>query len=147
MPTKFPIGGRYQGPEWAQAAGLVIRHKEKVLLLLRSKGERALTWGLPAGHREDGETPLQCAIRESGEELGHLPRNVYIKKKWAHTIFRGTRFVAWLCESPILFRPAQLDKREHSLWRWYGKEEIKNLKLHEGAEAILKKLAPDLLTK
>ena len=35
MPTKFPIGGRYQGPEWAQAAGLVIRNKKKVLLLLR----------------------------------------------------------------------------------------------------------------
>ena len=147
MPTKFPIGGRYQGPEWAQAAGLVIRCKDKVLLLLRSKGERALTWGLPGGMRDEGESPLECAIRESIEELGHLPRNVYIKKKWAHNIFRGTRFVCWLSESPILFKPSSLDKREHSLWRWYSKEEIKNLKLHEGAEAILKKLAPDLLTK
>lgn len=146
MPTKFPIGGRYQGPEWAQAAGLVIRHKDKVLLLLR-KGERALTWGLPGGHREDGETPLQCAIREADEELGHLPRNVQIKKKWAHNIFRGTRFVAWLCNSPIMFKPAGFDRSEHSMWRWYGKDEIKMIKLHEGAEAILKKLAPDLLTK
>ena len=76
MPTKFPIGGRYQGPEWAQAAGLVIRCKDKVLLLLRSKGERALTWGLPGGMRDEGESPLECAIRESIEELGHLPRNV-----------------------------------------------------------------------
>jgi len=143
MPTKFPIGGRYQGPEWAQAAGLVIRHKKKVLLLLR-KGERALTWGLPGGRREDDETPLQCAIREAGEELGHLPRIVNIKKKWAHNIWRGTRFVCWLCESPIMFKP-NIDKSEHSLWRWYDKDEIKKLKLHEGAEAILKKLAPDLL--
>ncbi len=144
MPIKFPIGGRYQGPEWAQAAGLVIRNKKKVLLLLR-KGERALTWGLPGGHREDGESPLECAIRETIEELGHLPRNVYIKKKWAHNIFRGVRFVAWLAQSPIEFKPSSLDRSEHSLWRWYGKEEIKNLKLHEGAEAILKKLAPELL--
>ena len=147
MPTKFPIGGRYQGPEWADAAGLVIRHKDKVLLLLRSKGERALTWGLPGGHREDGETPLECAIRESDEELGRLPRNINIKKKWAGNIFRGTRFVAWLCESPIMFKPSTLDKREHSLWRWYDKDEIKQLKLHEGALAILKKLSPELLQK
>ena len=144
MPTSFPIGGRYQGPEWADAAGLVIRQKDKVLLLLR-KGERALTWGLPGGFREEGESPLQCAIREAEEELGRVPRNLNLKKKWAHNIFRGTRFVAWLAESPIQFRPSKLDRREHSLWRWYGKEEIKNLKLHEGAEAILKKLAPDLL--
>ena len=103
-----------------------------------------MTWGLPGGHREDGETALKCAIREADEELRILPRNVQIKKKWGHTIFRGTRFVAWLCTSPIMFRP-NIDKSEHSLWRWYGAEEIKNIKLHEGAEAILKKLAPDLL--
>lgn len=145
MPTKFPIGGRYQGPEWAQAAGLVIRNKKKVLLLLR-KGERALTWGLPGGMREDGETPLECAIRESDEELGVMPRNIHIKKKWAHNIFRGTRFVCWLAESPIPWRP-NIDKSEHSLWRWYDADEIKRIKLHEGAEAILRKLAPDLFRK
>ncbi len=48
-------------------AGCIIVHKGKLLLLKKlSRG----WYELPAGKIEDGETPEQCAIRETKEELG-----------------------------------------------------------------------------
>jgi tRNA nucleotidyltransferase (CCA-adding enzyme) len=53
------------------AAGLLLRRlvdsESRWLLLKASKhGE----WGFPKGHQDDGETPLQTAIRECAEECG-----------------------------------------------------------------------------
>jgi tRNA nucleotidyltransferase (CCA-adding enzyme) len=61
LPTATTVG----------AAGLLLRRivegESRWLLLKASKhGE----WGFPKGHQDDGETPLQTAIRECAEECG-----------------------------------------------------------------------------
>lgn len=57
-------------------AGVVARdEKGRVLLIQRSDD---LTWGLPGGHVEAGETWSQAAIRECQEETGWLVRIVGI---------------------------------------------------------------------
>ncbi|RYG59095.1 MAG: NUDIX domain-containing protein [Alphaproteobacteria bacterium] len=57
--------------------GVFVRHQGKFLILFRVKPHGQGTWGLPGGHLEFGETPEQCALRETLEETGlqtHSPR-------------------------------------------------------------------------
>lgn len=59
----------------AKAAGIVYLTGGRVLLLMRSASadSNPSTWGLPAGHVEEGESNEQAAVRESVEETGHAP--------------------------------------------------------------------------
>jgi len=64
----MPIGMNINDFEGAKAAILV---KDHVLTLLRDDDPSILYpnfWDLPGGGREDQETPLECAIRETYEE-------------------------------------------------------------------------------
>jgi 8-oxo-dGTP diphosphatase len=45
--------------------------KEKARLVLLHKREDFRIWGLPGGNLEEGETPIQGAIRETYEETGY----------------------------------------------------------------------------
>lgn len=67
------------------AAGILYLCAGKVLLLKRSDtaADEPGTWGFPAGHLEEGESPLLAALRESREELGFAPESAEL-----------------LCESP-----------------------------------------------
>jgi uncharacterized protein len=57
------------------AAGILYLTAGKVLLLKRSADTEDYpdTWGFPAGHVESGEDPMITAVRESFEEVGHMP--------------------------------------------------------------------------
>lgn len=67
-----PLGGSFA----------VIKSNGKYLLCYNTLREQ---WELPAGHREDDETPKECAIRELFEETGQRVSDVeflgLIKKK------------------------------------------------------------------
>lgn len=52
------------------AAGVVIKKDGKILLVKRKFEPYKGDWCLPAGFMEYDESPEQCAIRESKEELG-----------------------------------------------------------------------------
>lgn len=51
-------------------AGVIITYDDKVMIFKRSSAvyKFAEYWSIPSGHREEGETPKQCAIRETFEE-------------------------------------------------------------------------------
>lgn len=51
---------------YAAAGGVVIRHGQMLLLDRPSRGEVRL----PKGHIEKGESPVETALREVGEEAG-----------------------------------------------------------------------------
>ena len=60
-----------------EVATLMFVHKDGQVLLIRKK--RGLGAGKingPGGRIEQGETPLECAVRETREELLITPRNV-----------------------------------------------------------------------
>jgi 8-oxo-dGTP diphosphatase len=58
----------YRNP--SPAAGVIIERAGEVLLVKRRYEPRAGAWCLPAGFMEYGETPTQCAVRETAEETG-----------------------------------------------------------------------------
>jgi len=47
----------------------------KILLIRKKRGIGAGKYNGPGGHIEQNETPLECAIRETREELGITPLN------------------------------------------------------------------------
>lgn len=59
----------------ATAAGILYRAGDRVLLLKRSAASQSHpgTWGFPGGRIEEGETPMEAAVRESREEIDHAP--------------------------------------------------------------------------
>ena len=83
------------------AAGILYIRGNRVLLLKRSDTQDEFPgyWGFPAGHIEEGESPLQAALRESKEEIGFAPESAERLREY------GT-FVLFLCRdagfTPIL---------------------------------------------
>ncbi|RLC80676.1 MAG: DNA mismatch repair protein MutT [Chloroflexi bacterium] len=52
------------------AAGVLVEHEGKVLLVRRRMGLRRGLWTFPAGFVDFGESPPQAAVRECREETG-----------------------------------------------------------------------------
>lgn len=58
-------------PVFGQVSFIAFSDQDKLLFLKRNDG----SWGFAGGHVEDGETPMQGAIRESIEEIQHAPQS------------------------------------------------------------------------
>lgn len=50
--------------------GTIIHKDGKLILLKRLNVHGAGTWSTPGGHLDFGESPVECAIRETKEETG-----------------------------------------------------------------------------
>lgn len=50
-----------------RAGCIILNRKDNTILIIQSYGT---FWGLPKGHREQEESMIQCAIRETFEETG-----------------------------------------------------------------------------
>ena len=59
-----------QEPDSKLVAFIVYTDDDKILWMKRTKDD---TWGFPGGHVEDGESAIEGAIRESREEIMHVP--------------------------------------------------------------------------
>ena len=57
-------------PDSKIVAFIVYTDNDKILWMKRTKDD---TWGFPGGHVEDGESAIEGAIRESREEIMHVP--------------------------------------------------------------------------
>lgn len=73
-----------------QAAGGLVKNKEKKLLMILRRGK----WDLPKGKLDPGEKLDECALREVGEETGL--KNIKLDAPLAvtyHTYHQGTKFI------------------------------------------------------
>jgi 8-oxo-dGTP diphosphatase len=58
-------------PEYPRVGvGVIVTKDERVLLIKRKGVHGQGTWSTPGGHLEYGESPEQCAVRETKEETG-----------------------------------------------------------------------------
>lgn len=90
-------------------------------------------WSFPKGHSNEGEKPLECTLREVGEETGidKLPEpSEYIQ------IGYGNYFVFYLEEViPLIAR----DTREIMNTKWVTLEEMKRMSLNADASLYIKR--------
>lgn len=112
----FPVGGghsiwdmsereyqrrhrRFAKEEGITVAGLAVvaRDSGRVLLLQRymdDKDPAGGTWEFPGGHLDDGESPIEGAVREWKEELGcHLPDGSFGDSWVSKGMYRGFVYV------------------------------------------------------
>lgn len=77
----------------AAAGGIVFDERRRLLLVLRSLPPAALTWSIPGGKCEPGESPAAACVREVGEETGLAVEVI----RWAGRVYRpapgGGQFV------------------------------------------------------
>ena len=107
----------------------------KELLLLRTKSPNRGHWS-PVGGKlkmETGESPCQCAIRETGEEIGLelTPDDLHLFAVVSETAYEGTGH--WLmflyrCRAPV---PALPDAIDEGRFAFFTRREIDGLKIPE----------------
>jgi len=126
------------------AGFFVVSEGEALLLLRGKKSGNPLTWGLPGGNVDEGETAIQTALREAEEELGEPIPNYDIKSEVVTT--RGKKgdkiFTVFLVQiSPQdkqTFRP-KLNK-EHVEYKWFSLPELQDV---QNPHPIVKTLLQD----
>ncbi len=90
---------RFEDIDWAQwtpqerATLLFVRRNGQVLLIRKKRGLGAGKINGPGGRLDDGESPLQCAIREVQEELRVTPTNVPAARRTGFSVCGRLRFV------------------------------------------------------
>ena len=123
------------------AAGLLVTDGRRVLLQHRAPWtHEGDTWAVPGGARDQHESALDAALRETGEETNLDPATVEPRQElhvdhggWAYTtiVARTT--------SPLDVEPANA---ESLALRWWLLDEVAGLVLHRGFAAAWPDLRP-----
>jgi mutator protein MutT len=134
--------------KFRKSAGIIIKHKDEVLLCKRSPKETMPNiWSIPGGGIENGETPVQAAIREVYEETNiELEPNLefvgFLDKFNEDGTKRGTMFV-FVQETKELKTP-NLDQashgHEHTKCKYFKLDDLPKQKGNEQLLDILKKV-------
>lgn len=105
------------------------------LLLLRAKAPNLGTWSPIGGKLETstGESPFECAVRETQEETGHVitPADLHLFAMIAEKAYEGASH--WLlflfrCRRPLDTLPAAM---EEGRFGFFSREQINTLALPE----------------
>lgn len=112
------------------AVHIVLIERGNIFLIRRDNtGYFDGSWGLPAGHLEEGEFPSRCASREAWEEIGIIPTEYEFIASMHHIKPPGNptythhffRFGGWT-GSP---RNAEPDKCSEA--NWFGISQLKDM--------------------
>lgn len=118
----------------ASAGGIVVNQSGQVLVV----SQHGTSWSLPKGHIEEGETPLEAALREIYEESG-LTQLEYVKALGSYERFRistdgGEDRSELKTIHLFLFNTSQENLRpvdpENPEARWVEKSEVTQLLTH-----------------
>lgn len=112
----------------SRGAGCLFTDGNSILLLLRSTiGKNPDTWGLPAGHAKQGESPLETANRECKEEIGVDPNDVGATRIASFPERQGR----WTIFMYRVERPFKCTlNQEHTQYEWVPIDDLFQRNLH-----------------
>lgn len=93
-------------PDTDVVAFITYTDGDKILWMRRTKDD---TWGFPGGHVEEGESPIEGAIRESREEAEHVPQT------GIHKIHEDGKVILFACNDGE-FEPQLNDEHDAYIW-------------------------------
>ncbi len=122
-------------PRWGRfgAAGVLLRHTDgedvAYLLALRSLHcHRGGTWAIPGGAIDEGESPLEAALREFAEEVGPMPTTFEVAHEYEDD-HGGWSYWTVVLDVADRFDPPPLHSWETDDVRWIGRHEVLELDL------------------
>lgn len=126
-------GRRYWGDK---GAGILFTDGASILLLKRAKegasADHGETWGIPGGKTEQGESPIDTAVRETKEEAGNVEgtRFAQFDERDGRHVF--TVFL-YKVRNPFEIKLSN----EHTESKWISLQELRNFPLHPKFEEHL----------
>lgn len=116
----------------------------ELLLIKRKKEPNKDSWSPIGGKLEmqDGESPFQCAIRETHEEIGlHLTESdLHLFSMISEKAYEGsTNWLMFLfdCKKPMPSLPPEIDEGR---FKFFSREEINSIKIPETDRKFIWKL-------
>jgi 8-oxo-dGTP diphosphatase len=107
--------------------GVIIRDAHDRLLLQRRAGTHGGgTWSCPGGHIDYGETPEQCAVRETLEEVGIMVGNVRFLGI-TNDVFAETQrhyITVWVQADHVSGTPRPMDPEELTEIGWFAQDSL-----------------------
>ena len=86
---------------------IILDIKNKKVLLIQSYKK---FWGLPKGHKEDNETLIECAIRETFEETGIVLKKEDLLR--CYSIYNGDGIYYIVDGTNLSFDVSKIDNKE-----------------------------------
>ena len=127
------------------AAGILARHVDDegephYFLALRSSWtHKGGTWAVPGGALNHGETPLEGALREFAEEIGHVI-DAYEVSEIHEDDHGGWTYTTVVVDVPQRFDPPAALSWETAEARWVPASQLVELELFEAFRSTLTRL-------
>lgn len=102
--------------------GVLIFRDGKLLLGRRRGSHGSGEWSAPGGHLEFGETPADCAARETAEETG-LATGTLCNGPFVSNVFHdvGKHYITlFMCSHHAVGEPELLEVEKCEGWQWFS---------------------------
>lgn len=104
----------------------VINKDSQVLMGKRLNSHGHGMWAFPGGHLEEGESPFECALRETKEETGLEVKNPKVLS-WSFDSFpeKKANYITLFVEAEYAFGAAKvMEPNKCESWQWFAKDQL-----------------------